>query len=286
MANSNSPNFDRRNVLKSIGIGGTISIIPGIAAADQQDIDNDVTIERIEPREEGRSVEDTEAIIDSEKITSLADSVEAETRLSRDLETPLSLELVTDNQKLNAAEPVITHIPFKPPNAEQFSPNNSGIIFAISIKEDGERNPIAAFAGARERTDGANVQSDLSLQSSEAGSQVRMTTFGQQNGRVRKINETTESAVGVSSDLQPKASFPEPSCTVCMTLVDSACVIGSGTLSYGACVDAVVATAALSGLGSLAVGALCTYLVSQTGVTCTVGTLAACTAVGWCDATQ
>lgn len=286
MVNNNSPNFDRRNVLKSIGIGGTATFIPGIAAADQQEIDNDVTIERIEPREEGKSVEDAEIIIDSEKITSLADSVEAETSLSRDLETPLSLELVTDNQNLNAAEPVITHIPFKPPNRGQFSPNNAGIIFAISIKEDGERKPIAAFAGARERTDRQSAQSNLSVQSSETSTQIRTTTFGQQNGHVGKIDEGTESAVGVSSNFQTAASFPEPSCTVCMTLVDSACIIGAGTLGYGACVDAVLATAALSGLGSLAVGALCTYLVSQTGVTCTVSTLAACVAVGWCDATQ
>jgi hypothetical protein len=71
-----------------------------------------------------------------------------------------------------------------------------------------------------------------------------------------------------------------------MALIDTACIIGGGALGYGACVDAVVATAALSGLGSVAIGVLCTYLVSQTGVTCTVGTLGACLAVGWCEGTQ
>jgi hypothetical protein len=98
--------------------------------------------------------------------------------------------VVSDNEELNNADPVITHIPLKPNNQRSFSPNNGGVLFVVSILEDGERKPIAGFAGAREPTTQHNAPGDFDLQGGQSsGVEVRTTMFGAKmvaSGRLAK----------------------------------------------------------------------------------------------------
>lgn len=271
-------------MLKNAGGLSMISLMPAAASAKKNKATHgrskgkakghskeSIEILDVVPKKEASGADGAEEIMGEEITSTLASTIENETAYERALSQTVSFSVKTDQPQVNAKDPVISYVPFGAKDARNISVDNVGVMLVWSQRHGNERHPIASTAFSREKISQA-PETGVSTQG-VSDDKVVMKTFGSIGEG--SITKTAEEIVEPQADGEVSSqSFL--SCWGCTIVIDAVCIAAASGLTYSTCVSAAISTSVLSPMASAAVGGLCTYLVSETAITCTVGTAFIC----------
>lgn len=261
--------------------------------------------------------EDVQTIAKHNEVQTLASHIEDETGFQLDKESAAGIDIKTDNKELNTSDPRIVHLSLKPPQIDdisaprltkepswslldrfthrrqsgskrrdsyhpqrtEFSIDNGGALIALTIRSNGERTIAALMGMTREKS---SHQSPLT----EAAETVDTKSFVVENGSAKIHRKRSDQQPFKSSwraqlglGTEPVVADTRFTCWGCATVVGIACA-GAATLSYSSCMSAALTSSVFSPWAFAAVGAFCTYVVSNAGtLSCAAGTAAICAGV-------
>lgn len=292
--------INRRRFVKGVGAAGFASTLPmatGVASAQQSGPDDGVKITGMDGMSPNAVKEDVQSITGHDGAKALASRIEDETGFEMDDESPVAIDLETDDKELNAHDPRIMHLPMKPsgvsdvpivepmgervPSQPEFSIDNGGVLMALTVRAEGERKLATLMGATREK-------SRSSLVPTSATEKVNTKSFVVEDGSVKKHQEHTDQQP-MKSEWQAELGMNTPTvtpmgnggftCWGCATVVGIACTLGA-TVSYGTCVQAAFASAVFYPWAAPAVAAFCTYIITGSStLVCSAGVAAICAGV-------
>lgn len=248
---------------------------------------SDIEVTDVTPMSSGTE-RDTRAVVENEDVNTVATHVQKETGFELNDSLSVGLELVTDDPSLNEHTPRIMHLPMKEEGSSlsahdegergpEYSVNHGGAMMAVTV-EDGGRRRVAGLLGfTREKT--GEVTAD-------GLPRVESKSFIVQDGVAERHRETVDKGVDMAefkAELNAESGVrvddTQFTCWGCASVIGIACA-GAAYVSYGTCLSAAAASAVFSPAASLAIGAFCTYIVTNaTGLSCALGTAAICAGV-------
>ena len=280
--NKNSASaFSRRQVVKAIGASSAIATMPGIAAAKSSESDQNIELVDSRVKDKQEATKDVDPVQQSHTADEVSNSVAESTGFKLTYDTFVSVEIETSDDELNSYSPAIVYLPFEP-NTTPTTADNGGALMALTIEEDGKRQPAAVLGITRE-TNPIRSQS-VSYSSQD---EVTVKAFGDDGNGIGKVSETSDSPVSDDSaaEYSTQVQVPDISCGACIAVIGTACA-GSAALSVSSCASAAVATGAFNAFAGGAVAAFCTYVVANAGgVTCAAAPFSICAAAQQCSVT-
>lgn len=287
----------RRDVLKNIAFASVLPITTGVASARQPGTEDGVKITGTDGMNPDAVKKDVQAITEHDGAKALASRIEDETGFEMDDESPVGIDLETDDEALNAHDPRIMHLPMKPSGVgdvptvgstgrtvssqPEFSIDNGGVLMALTVRTKGERALAALMGMTREKFRSSSLLAS-------ATEEVNTKSFVVEDGSAKKHRERTgqqplksewQSELGMNTATVTPKGNGGFTCYGCAAVVGIACA-GAATLSYSTCVSAAFASSVFSPFAGAAVAAFCAYIVTNAGtLSCAVGTAAICAGV-------
>lgn len=240
--------------------------------------------------------EDIQTISKNKEVQTLASQIEDETGFKLDKASAVGIDIKTDDKELNALDPRIIHFSMKPPRVgnistteltrntqyppqSEFSIDNGGTLIGLTVHANSERTIAALMGITREKSqsysllEGTTEQVDTKSFVVEDGS----AKVHRKRANRQPFKSSWQARLGL--DIEPVIMDTGFTCWGCATVVGIACA-GAATLSYSSCVSAAFASSVFSPWAFAAVGAFCTYIVSNAGtLSCAAGTAAICASV-------